>query len=168
MKIELFSNNKAFSLLEVLVSITLLNIIVFSLLTFFLNSYQFTFSNQDNTVGVNVAKNVVTYIENQDFQHVRDYFHQQGLSELELTIDSCSAVINGSLLFGQEEICRSNFSPVINNQTYSVFVTLTEFEGSNEQETEEMKSELIPIEASVQWERKRMEEVLVRGVLRNE
>ncbi|MDG5470965.1 prepilin-type N-terminal cleavage/methylation domain-containing protein [Jeotgalibacillus sp. ET6] len=168
MKIELFSNNKAFSLLEVLVSITLLNIIVFSLLTFFLNSYQFTFSNQDNTVGVNVAKNVVTYIENQDFQHVRDYFSQQGSSELELTIDSCSTVINGSLLFDQEEICRSNFSPVINNQTYSVLVTLTEFEGSNEQETEEMKSELIPIEASVQWERKRMEEVLVRGVLRNE
>ncbi|KIL46217.1 type IV pilus modification PilV family protein [Jeotgalibacillus campisalis] len=168
MKIELFSNNKAFSLLEVLVSITLLNIIVFSLLTFFLNSYQFTFSNQDNTVGANAAKNAVTYVESQDFHRVREYFSLQGAEKLELTIDSCSALINGTLLFDHEESCRSIFAPTINNQTYGVNVKLSEYEGANETETAEMKTELISIEATVQWERKRLEEVLVRGVLRNE
>ena len=53
------NNQKGISLLEVLLSITILSIITLSILSFFNQAYDYTKRNEDKTVGINVARNVL-------------------------------------------------------------------------------------------------------------
>ncbi|MBM7578845.1 prepilin-type N-terminal cleavage/methylation domain-containing protein [Jeotgalibacillus terrae] len=167
MSFYILHNKKAFTLVEVLASITLLNIIIFSLLTFFLNSYNYTFANQDQTVGSNVARNTVTYIESQDFLRFQDYLNAAGNTRT-LTSDDCTATVSGDSLFEETEACLAVFEPVINNQSYTAEVELSFYSADTVQQTEALKNEMIQIEATVVWERKRNDEATVRGVLRRE
>lgn len=167
MSFDIFKNIKAFTLIEVLASITLLNIIIFSLLTFFLNSYNYTFANQDQTVGSNVARNAVTYIESQDFILFHDYLSIAG-SERMITSDDCTATVSGRTLFENAAVCQAVFEPVINNQFYTAEVELSFYLADTVEQTDALKSEMIQIEATVMWERKRSDESTVRGVLRRD
>ncbi|MFB1080519.1 prepilin-type N-terminal cleavage/methylation domain-containing protein [Jeotgalibacillus sp. JSM ZJ347] len=172
MSFYVFHNKKAFTLIEVLASITLLNIIIFSLLTFFLNSYNYTFSNQDQTIGSNAARNAVTYIESQDFLQFKGYLDAVG-NVRTINADDCSAVISGQNLFEDPAACSAVFEPVINNQTYNAEVVLSYYgiaeDGSiTSDQADVLKEEMIQVEAKVEWERKRNDQVTVRGVLRRE
>ncbi|TFE01012.1 prepilin-type N-terminal cleavage/methylation domain-containing protein [Jeotgalibacillus salarius] len=167
MSFYIFQNKKGFTLIEVLASITLLNIIIFSFLTFFLNSYNYTFANQDQTVGSNVARNTVTYIESQDFLLFQSYLNAGG-GDRTLTAGDCTASVNGTNLFEEPNACLAVFQPVINNQSYTSEVSLTFYIADTTQQTEALKDEMIQVESTVVWERKRNDEVTVRGVLRRE
>ncbi|KIL53324.1 hypothetical protein KP77_03000 [Jeotgalibacillus alimentarius] len=167
MSFYILHNKKAFTLVEVLASITLLNIIIFSLLTFFLNSYNYTFANQDQTIGSNVARNTVTYIESQDFLLFQEYLNAAG-NVRKLTSDDCTATVSGDPLFEEINACLAVFEPVINNQSYTAEVELSFYAADTVEQTEALKNEMIQVEANVVWERKRNDEATVRGVLRRE
>ncbi|NMH69885.1 type II secretion system protein [Bacillus sp. RO3] len=76
MKLVIYlKNNRGFTLIELLVSITIFGIVLLSFMNFFLQSSTYTNLNQKKTVGVNVARNALMYMENQDFLETRDFFY---------------------------------------------------------------------------------------------
>ncbi|MBN8191144.1 type II secretion system protein [Bacillus sp. NTK074B] len=74
--IKIVKNNKGLTLIELLVSITILGIVLLSFMNFFLQSSTYTNSNQKKTVGVNVARNVLMFMEKQDFLEIRNFFNE--------------------------------------------------------------------------------------------
>ncbi|MED4353788.1 prepilin-type N-terminal cleavage/methylation domain-containing protein [Schinkia azotoformans] len=74
--IHSFKNKNGFTLLEVLLSLTLIFLIVFPLFRFFLQAYDYTMENRNKTIAVNIARNVVNYMEKQDI-HVMKAFLEQ-------------------------------------------------------------------------------------------
>ncbi|MCR8850138.1 type II secretion system GspH family protein [Rossellomorea sp. SC111] len=73
--IKIVKNDRGFTLIELLVSITILGIVLLSFMNFFLQSSTYTNANQKKTVGVNVARNVLMFMEKQNFLEIRNYFH---------------------------------------------------------------------------------------------
>ncbi|MGE6751870.1 type IV pilus modification PilV family protein [Rossellomorea sp. NPDC071047] len=74
--LKIYKNNRGFTLIELLVSITILGIVLLSFMNFFLQSSTYTNGNQKKTVGVNVARNVLMFMEKQDFLETRDFFYE--------------------------------------------------------------------------------------------
>ncbi|MFS0659754.1 prepilin-type N-terminal cleavage/methylation domain-containing protein [Niallia alba] len=60
---KLISSSKGLTLIEVLLSLTILSIILLSIMNFFNQAYSFTNLNQKKTAGINVARNALTYME---------------------------------------------------------------------------------------------------------
>jgi prepilin-type N-terminal cleavage/methylation domain-containing protein len=75
-RIKIYKNNRGFTLIELLVSVTILGIVLLSFMNFFLQSSTYTNGNQKKTVGINVARNVLMFMEKQDFLEVRDFFYE--------------------------------------------------------------------------------------------
>ncbi len=82
-----FRNERGFTLLEVLLSITILGIVIISFLSFFNQAYSYTKKNEDKTVGINVARNVLYYMEQQDYTRMKSYLGTN--LEKEIDITSC-------------------------------------------------------------------------------
>ncbi|HHY72833.1 MAG TPA: hypothetical protein GX497_06340 [Bacillus bacterium] len=78
-------NKNGFTLVEVLLSITLIFVIVFPLMGFFLQAYKYTMHSQDKTIAINVGRNVVNYMEKQNFQNMYAFLQQE--SDLFATLD---------------------------------------------------------------------------------
>ncbi|WP_456278103.1 type IV pilus modification PilV family protein [Bacillus sp. AK128] len=131
------NNSKGFTLLEVLVSITILSVVLITLLAFFTQSYTYTNLNKDKTVALNIGRSVVTYIEKQDFQYMKTYLEEQttnGNSAIDETGEYI--LINGSScdetititkneksynlsLFQEQSSCELVLTPQINGQVYN-------------------------------------------------
>jgi prepilin-type N-terminal cleavage/methylation domain-containing protein len=118
---KFLKNQQGLTLIEVLVSITLLGIVLTSFLSFFNQAYSYTKKNQDKTVGINVARNVLYYIEQQDYNRIHEqYFPSKNSPEkVKLTIENCKDPV-----FDSRAVCVGFFSSIINNVTYSTAVTL--------------------------------------------
>ncbi len=67
-------NKKGFTLIEVLVSITILGIVLMSFMNFFMQAGSFTNMNQKKTVAVNVARNALMFVESQSFLEIYSEF----------------------------------------------------------------------------------------------
>lgn len=149
------------SLLEVLLSMTILGIIFISVMNLFSQSYTYTKANEDKTVGINVARNVLYYMEQVPFKNMQDELANdpnkpQDLKDQKLifTNDSCSK----SNLFN-EDVCKGIFETKLNNMKFSTTVTV-----QNHQEAES-RDYLIPVEVTVKWSDK---SATVRGYIKNE
>ncbi|WP_458412335.1 prepilin-type N-terminal cleavage/methylation domain-containing protein [Schinkia sp. CFF1] len=73
MRLSSFNKNRGFTLLEVLLSLTLIFIILFPLYGFFLKAYGNTMESKNKTVAVNLARNVVNYMEKQNIFVMREF-----------------------------------------------------------------------------------------------
>ncbi|MCM2980565.1 hypothetical protein CHH55_19005 [Niallia circulans] len=60
---KLISSSKGLTLIEVLLSLTILSIIILGIMNFFTQAYSYTNLNQKKTAGINVARNALTYME---------------------------------------------------------------------------------------------------------
>lgn len=119
MEKEHFMNNqKGVTLLEVLLSITILSIVILSFLSFFNLAYDYTKRNEDKTVGINVARNVLYYIEQLDYQSVSneypDLTKEDKSPEIKLTKESCNNPI-----FDNQDVCNDFFSTAINDKFHT-------------------------------------------------
>ncbi|NRD76009.1 type II secretion system protein [Bacillus sp. BRMEA1] len=144
----LFKNNKGLSLIEVLISITILGIISTTFLSYFTQAYSYTNRNQDQTVGINVARNVLYYMEQQDYQTIKDqYFPANSNSnEIQLTVDNCNDSVFDS------PVCKGFFSTKINNVDYSTNVTLSRnVENYSNGTNPDLSNYLIGVEVQVNW-----------------
>ena len=146
-------SERGFTLVEVLLSVTILGIIFLSALALFNNTYDYTKRNQSKTVGINVARNVLNYIEKQDFQTIKkSYFDSSpSTTEVRITKDSCK-----NTPFSAES-CENMLQTVVNNVTYEATVTLTKHHD------QDLQNYLIPVNVKIHWNGR---ETSVEGVLK--
>lgn len=145
MEKEHFMNNqKGLSLLEVLISITILSILTITILSFFNQAYDYTKRNQDKTVGINVARNILYYIEQQDYQDIYDTYTTElnplGTDpKIELTKASCSKFSSNT------KVCEDFFSTRINNAQFDTTVTISQPNDPL------LQGYLFPVKVTVTW-----------------
>lgn len=142
---KFLKNNHGLTLIEVLVSLTILGIVVTSFLSFFNQAYSYTKKNEDKTVGINVARNVLYYFEQQEYEEVEKEFFvdTNGIKtndSVDLTIDDCS----NSGLF-DESACKGIFSTKINNVDFTSKVVLSKRRGT------ELENYLTDVVVTVTW-----------------
>ena len=150
---NIFYIERGFTLIEVLLSVTILGIIFLSILALFNNTYDYTKRNESKTVGINVARNVLNYIENQDFKTTKETFFENSPSrtEVQITKEDCK---NSPF---PADSCETMLQTVINNVTYDATVTLKKHQDI------ELQNYLIPVEVKINWNDR---ETSVEGVLK--
>lgn len=161
---KLFKQEKGFTLLEVLISMSILSIVVIGMMSFFSNSFSYVKENESKTIATQIVRNMMNYMENQDFSKMEGYFHYvrdpdnySFLAELDqsfcnqpVTIEtkgisspSERIMIENVALFDNRDRCHSIFNPIINNEAYnndSISVYLMKY---NEAEDMDAIKELI-------------------------
>ncbi len=150
---NIFYIERGFTLVEVLLSVTILGIIFLSIVALFNNTYDYSKRNESKTVGINVARNVLNYIENQDFNTIKNtYFPTNGgTEEIKITRSSCDK----SPL--PADSCENMLKTVVNNVTFEATITLTKHPEAN------LQNYLIPVEVKINWNDR---ETSVEGVLK--
>lgn len=164
MEDKIFSKKQeGFTLVEVLASITILGIITITTMTFFTQSYDYTKRNQSKTVGINVARNVMNYFDQLEFNEL---YKQYGIASLDpdgtkITLSDCKT--RPSLY---TTTCSEILQPTINNYKYDTEITLKKYISSPEIEENnsyKLDENLIEIEVKVVWDDKETE---VKGLLK--
>lgn len=117
---KFLKNNRGLTLIEVLVSLTILGIVVTSFLSFFNNAYSYTKRNEDKTVGINVARNVLYYIEELDYEEVEKFITESNSPSVDLDVSDCN-----NSIFKDSTACNGIFSTTINNQVFIPTVKLS-------------------------------------------
>lgn len=133
-----------FTLIEVLLSFTLLFIIVIPLMGYFIQAYDYTYQSQNKTVAINIARNIVHYLEKQNFSAMKTYLEIEKTSNSSkytiLDWNDCGKKVHiistGSYdtpLFYEgnlptDSVCTAVLKPMVNDQTYdenniSIFLT---------------------------------------------
>jgi prepilin-type N-terminal cleavage/methylation domain-containing protein len=152
--IKILKNNRGLTLIELLVSITILGIVLLSFMNFFLQSSTYTNVNQKKTVGVNVARNVLMFMEKQNFLEVRNYFHDvnNGSKPSEsdyLTLFICEAKYktfsNSSTESELNQTCPNKKNITINGLEYEASIYSGEVLNPDEMDY------YIPITIKVRW-----------------
>lgn len=129
-----FFDEVGFTLVELLASITIFSIITISLFSFFPQAYQYTTKNQSRTLEINVARGVLHYIEQQDYDLMTEIynkvkeesgkittFNSSSICETKVTIANTTTIHTSETtmdLFPDHASCISMFQPTINNKTY--------------------------------------------------
>lgn len=145
---HIIEKNGGFTLIEVLISMTILSIILLGMMAFFTNGLSFVKENEQKTVATQVARNVMNYVEKQDFSLMEAYITAHAGSSTPssnydspytITLNNTSCIGNekydlsikpfpsaterielkGVSLFPNEDQCKSIFSPTLNNITFN-------------------------------------------------
>ncbi|KEF39458.1 hypothetical protein M670_01226 [Schinkia azotoformans MEV2011] len=135
-----------FTLIEVLLSFTLFFIIVIPLMGYFIQAYDYTYQSQNKTVAINIARNIVHYIEKQNYSAMKTYLETEKASySSKYTIldwNDCGKKVHISStssyetpLFYQgnlptDSICSAVLKPKVNDQIYdekNISIYLTDY-----------------------------------------
>jgi prepilin-type N-terminal cleavage/methylation domain-containing protein len=126
-KFSIIGHANGFTLLEVLLSITILSTVAIGMFYFFTNAMKYTTYNQGKTVAINIARGGLAYMERLDFaalkQYVDNEIHNADKRFVHLDASYCDDDDNDDLLlFGvneqAEQVCKKILGPTINNVTY--------------------------------------------------
>jgi type II secretory pathway pseudopilin PulG len=116
-KLPIISRANGFTLLEVLLSITILFTVAIGMFYFFANAMKYTTYNQGKTVAINIARGVLAYMERLDFTALKQYvdgeLHDSNMPFVKLNASSCNLP-----LFEEKQVCEALLRPTINNVTY--------------------------------------------------
>lgn len=164
-----FKNERGLTLIEVLLSITILGIVATSFLSFFNQAYSYTKMNEDKTVGINVARNVLYYVEQQDFDKIKNTYLTG--DEKDITIDNCNDIYAkkpNETVFDDPEVCKGFFATKINNVDFDATVTFTKdlMDDDDPNPKPNLQSQLIGVEVIVKWPHKK--ETSVKGLIEND
>ncbi|MCC3647491.1 type II secretion system protein [Cytobacillus oceanisediminis] len=149
----LITSSEGLTLVEVLLSLTILGIVLMGTMKFFSQAYTFTNMNEKKTAAVNVARNALMHIEKENFIEVRDKFQDESES---LKIFICKNSEGKTIYknFWNGESPESDCSPIqVNNIEYNVTINLPKNEVENTNPAKgEHSSFFVPLEATVTWE----------------
>jgi prepilin-type N-terminal cleavage/methylation domain-containing protein len=116
-KFSIIGRANGFTLLEVLLSITILSTVAIGMFYFFTNAMKYTAYNQGKTVAINIARGVLAYMERLDFTALKQYVDEElqnsNMSFVKLNASSCNLA-----LFEEKQVCEALLRPTINNVTY--------------------------------------------------
>lgn len=150
---KLITSSKGLTLVEVLVSLTILGIVLMGTMKFFSQAYTYTNMNEKKTAAVNVARNALMHIEKESFIEVREKFQNKNES---LKIFICKNSEGNPIYknFWSGESPESDCSPIkINNIEYNVTISLHDEKNPDTNSAkEEYSSFFVPLEATVTWE----------------
>ncbi|MFJ7744239.1 type II secretion system protein [Peribacillus sp. NPDC097295] len=153
---------RGFTLVEVLASIAILGIITITVMTFFTQSYDYTKRNQSKTVGINVARNVINYFDQLEFNELYKQYEIASLDQkgTRLTLEDCKT--HPSLYTTS---CSDILQPTINNYEYDTEIILKKYNAkeSDKDTGYDLNENLVRIEVKVVWEDK---ETKVKGLLK--
>lgn len=157
-------NSNGYSLLEVLLAVTILGIMFFTIMGFFSQSFTYVKENESKTVGVNVGRNVLHYFEKQNFDKMNTALISLGeesrdlngmvipeKKELVVNEDTCNLI--------NIENCDNILQLLVNNVNYKANVKLLTHDDVK------LRSFLIPIEIKITWNEK---ETTIKGVIKRE
>jgi len=115
------SDELGLTLIEILASITIFSIIAISLFSFFPQAYKYTTKNQSRTLEINVARGVLHYVEQQDYDVMQNMVKRNPDNIISFDSNTiCMTPYNESLsLFPDQTSCLSLFNPTLNNHTYT-------------------------------------------------
>lgn len=145
---NIFRNNQGLTLIEVLVSVTLLSTVLLVFLNFFFQAGTYTSMNQKKTVAVNVARNALMHMESQSFLEVKRTFSEvnngtASPDEHLLNLKLCDETRYET--FGTEESPPDTCEDIpINGTSYKVTI-------KSKASQEEELDYYIPITAEVEW-----------------
>ena len=163
---KILTDSKGLTLVEVLVSLTILGIVLMGTMKFFSQAYTYTNMNEKKTAAVNVARNALMHIEKENFIEVRERFRNNKNETLSLQI--CNSAYK---LFWSDASYDIECSPIIvNNIEYNVTINLLKSEDENVNLADgEHSSFFVPLEASVSWEINGKEEIsTIEGEIKSE
>ncbi|REJ18050.1 MAG: prepilin-type N-terminal cleavage/methylation domain-containing protein [Bacillaceae bacterium] len=119
MKMKIVKKMDGFTLVEILISLVILSIIILAFLNLFVFTNKTTVVNNDQLVAIHLAKSTMERIKMNPFSYIdepdNDRFNQPQV----YTSDSCSNRPD-------PDECELLFSPLINNKTYAVQVTVSQ------------------------------------------
>lgn len=157
---KFLKNNDGFTLIEVLLSLMILGIVLTTATSLFSQAYSYTHMNQNKTVGINVARNVLYYIEQLDYNIVEDsYFLNSTTKSKELSIENCNDRDSSGNRIFNEDTCNGFFSTEINNVQFETIVTISKHSD------DKLQDYLFPVEVTVQWGK---QTASVEGLIKNE
>ncbi|MFE8696894.1 prepilin-type N-terminal cleavage/methylation domain-containing protein [Cytobacillus sp. FJAT-53684] len=143
---KVLSSSKGLTLIEVLLSLTILGIILMGSMKFFSQAYSYTNMNQKKTAAINVARNALMYIEKDNFIVIRDTFENK--TDEELSIYICKDKYSK---FWKEDDIDSSCNPIkINNVEYKVMIRADKDE-LDKVNYNEIRSYYFPLTAYVTW-----------------
>ncbi|MGG3842166.1 type IV pilus modification PilV family protein [Anoxybacillus kestanbolensis] len=116
-KMNIFYDKRAFTLIEVLLSVVILSFVVSGMFMFFTNAMTYTAYNQSKTVAVNIARGVIHYMERLDFQTMKAYVDKH-ITEPKPFVHFDASACSNTSLFPNKDVCEAVFAPTVNNVTY--------------------------------------------------
>ncbi|MFS0780739.1 prepilin-type N-terminal cleavage/methylation domain-containing protein [Bacillus sp. 1P06AnD] len=161
----LIRNDKAFTLLEVLLAVALLGIATITIMGFFSQSFLFAKQNENRTVAVNVARNVLNYVESQDFEDMNKLLAAQGTlgkqgeKTIEITADNCRILHLGG------DYCQKRINSKINDVIYKGTITIANRQYTNDSSNSSLYKYLLDAKVEIEWNK---QEMTVEGVIKNE
>ncbi|RAK21374.1 prepilin-type N-terminal cleavage/methylation domain-containing protein [Anoxybacillus vitaminiphilus] len=163
---KFLKNDKGLTLIETMLSITILGIVMLGVMTLFKQAYLYTVLNEDKTIGINVARNALMYMEKQNFIEIKEKFASLGNNgQLQLLV--CEH--NGSARY---TLIDSNTSPLsgcsdiqINDRKYNVTIETEPPKNNNS----DYANYFIPLVVKVTWKHGNIEQsTQLKGVLTSE
>ncbi|MED1204808.1 type II secretion system protein [Heyndrickxia acidicola] len=134
------NSENGLTLIEVLISISILGILLIVFMRFFLQAGTFTNLNEKRTVGINVARNALMFMEKQNFLQVKNEFSSNQVLNLQI----CD---NHYTYFDQSTAIPSNCQLIkINNIPYNVTIQTTEDLSNNQR-----ANYYIPLKVEAGW-----------------
>lgn len=162
--IKKLQHQEGITLIEVLLSITILGIILLTFMHFFLQAGTFTNANQKKTVAVNVARNALMFMEKQNFLVLKDDFLKINDGEASSSDHSLHLKICNNQYEYKNEKINAGCEPIkINNVPYEVLVSTDNMDDCyngnsktpNQSESNKNKKSTcnyyIPIKVEVRW-----------------
>ncbi len=134
-----FKCKMGYTLVEVLVSLTILSLIAIPMFSFFIQAYDYTTRNQNNTVSVNVGRGVIEFMSKQNFQEMKNLLYAEGAEKdlfIGTTVDSYK--------FSETSI-PDNEKIEINSNRYAVKVTMKKNAESY------LDNYTLPITVTISW-----------------
>lgn len=147
---NILRNHQGLTLIEVLVSVTILSTVLLVFLNFFFQAGTYTNMNQKKTVAVNVARNALMYMESRSFLETKREFSdvnegRKSPEEHPLKLKICYA---GYETFPPDEAVPVDCKDIsINGTPYEVEITSEEVPP----EEQEKLDYYIPVIAEVRW-----------------
>ena len=121
-----YKKDQGFTLIEVLVSLTILTLIAIPMFSFFTQAYDYTTKNQNNTIGVNVARGVVEFMKKQNFEEMKSLLDTTGHPDPTNSLMNTEIYIGiktNSYYYSETEVPETE-QIEINSNKYKVAVTL--------------------------------------------
>jgi prepilin-type N-terminal cleavage/methylation domain-containing protein len=183
-----FLKNKGFTLVEVLLAVTIFSLIVLPMVSFFIQAQDYSSRNKNMGLATHIAQNTLIYMEKQDFDRMRvmadadsydpnpnsspfpglNLHHPDSKMEYkdkeyyEYSHDDCTTVP-----FLEAGSCERIFHPEINGVTYDDHITVG-LKIYNDDPSTELNKYLIRVVVKVTSTREKEPDVFLEGVIVDE